>query len=759
MAKGKTIKIPNASMRKKKTTMIKSKRISKGTHVDYARHWRNFNTWVVELYPSYCTRRGKVLYKDIAEGGEETKELFEDFISCGVDHFVCERIKAKCKNCCDEDDLCEACVEKADITDDTHKKAKSAIRDGFKKEGFPLHRKVLEAMGDCCTGIRKTLVERMGNGYRKKSQRGARAMNIDLYTGLLGYFFRNSMPFMACFLALTWTTMGRGASVAALCYTHFSTASSSDFVTVSFPRHKGDQLGNRSHPKHLYCNAELPLMCPLFNLGVYLLCEGAGSSSKRIFNKSCPVASYRKAQKAAALASAEALIGELSDKEKQLLDLFLNCGAVKGQGGLHGIRKGATDLGRRFAHYVAVQIRGGWKIGGTGDVYHQYTAVEDRELGKGLSLGPCAAWTDAAFSCPPHFESITDDTVQRGLRTCFNIEQADQQLFFSRLLATVVAGANWLRQKYPVHVLFSTTLFASGLYDELLPLIKTEGLEATGITEKMRDRQNQRKLDEKLGICNHLLQELPHRIQTQMNTAVDKLTEHISEEMDNAAAPNTVTKRAFMEAISAMKDDLTTRFETTVQNLLAAPASSSSSNNEGSNGGLTEIRTDESGYRYYRHLHDGSFHDPHPAFDPCQGMTLASALHVWYFGHAFLKMRPLRDMEKGAFHPFPNGKKKQMKLNSLRSLVAVLERYCIRSNKPLPRSSEDLPLFMTSISQLFELRAKRLHSDPSRRRTTSYKVNPSTIKWTTLLVNLSRYAKSLNPSRTLSTLFNDTHNN
>jgi len=68
--------------------------------------------------------------------------------------------------------------------------------------------------------------------------------------------------------------MCRANSTMNVCFSHVGW--SGDALTVVLPSSKGDQSGENacSHePKHLFANPEKPEICPVFGLGVLLMCR------------------------------------------------------------------------------------------------------------------------------------------------------------------------------------------------------------------------------------------------------------------------------------------------------------------------------------------------------------------------------------------------------------------------------------------------------------------------------------------------------
>jgi hypothetical protein len=79
-----------------------------------------------------------------------------------------------------------------------------------------------------------------------------------------------TLLFAQLYLVLCWNLMARSCSVASLMYQHITWTD--DSLVVTIPRHKGDQEGTNTYPKHVYANPTMPELCPVLSLGLHVLC-------------------------------------------------------------------------------------------------------------------------------------------------------------------------------------------------------------------------------------------------------------------------------------------------------------------------------------------------------------------------------------------------------------------------------------------------------------------------------------------------------
>ena len=85
------------------------------------------------------------------------------------------------------------------------------------------------------------------------------------------------------FLSVLWTLFARSASVADIHMQFF--ALNCDAITIKLPRHKGDQDGRRSFPKHVYGNPYDVNLCIYTAIGMHIYTDLMPDNCTRIFQK------------------------------------------------------------------------------------------------------------------------------------------------------------------------------------------------------------------------------------------------------------------------------------------------------------------------------------------------------------------------------------------------------------------------------------------------------------------------------------------
>lgn len=195
------------------------------------------------------------------------------------------------------------------------------------------------------------------------------------------------------FLLLCWNLMARSVSVGTLMYVHVTW--DMDALICNIPKHKGDQEGKHSYPRHIYANVLNPVICPVLAFAVYLWTRGVqldgeeGAPSPMVF-------------------------GKLSEKRfsdwlvkicKVFAEIILALGIIVTEIGTHSFRKGvATFLsgcpGGPSA--IAIWLRAGWSLGKVASRYIFEGQGGDQFVGRaatGLDLN------EPSFAIlPPHFD-------------------------------------------------------------------------------------------------------------------------------------------------------------------------------------------------------------------------------------------------------------------------------------------------------------------------------------------------------------------
>ena len=88
--------------------------------------------------------------------------------------------------------------------------------------------------------------------------------------------------FLHAFLLLSWNLMSRASTTSSVRMAHVKWENDSLIIHVA--RHKSDQEGQRTDPKHLYANPVQPYLCVLTSLAVYWATFGAPQFEDLLFD-------------------------------------------------------------------------------------------------------------------------------------------------------------------------------------------------------------------------------------------------------------------------------------------------------------------------------------------------------------------------------------------------------------------------------------------------------------------------------------------
>jgi hypothetical protein len=160
-----------------------------------------------------------------------------------------------------------------------------------------------------------------------------------------------------------------------------------------FPKHKGDESGEVSLPKHVYANPSQPFCCPILAFGLYEFTRGYRSRASLLFESKFEATEARFSKWL--LNTCENISDSLLTFGLELIDL-----------GTHSFRKGAASFLSSMpggASIIAIYLRAGWSLGPVQSRYILECDGGDQLCGRaatGLSI------TDANFAAlPPHFLS------------------------------------------------------------------------------------------------------------------------------------------------------------------------------------------------------------------------------------------------------------------------------------------------------------------------------------------------------------------
>jgi len=199
------------------------------------------------------------------------------------------------------------------------------------------------------------------------------------------------------FLLFCWNLMARCVSVSGIMFDHIGWEG--DAMTIIFPKHKGDQEGEHSAPKHVYANPRNPEICPILAFAVFIWTIGfrRDGAKRTLFGDT-------KHTEERFSAWLRKMLGSAAE------DLIL-MGIAIIEIGTHSFRKGIASFlacltGGPSA--IAIYLRAGWSLGAVTARYIIEGGGGDQLCGR-AATGICIM--EASFAdLPPHF-NLSDGPV------------------------------------------------------------------------------------------------------------------------------------------------------------------------------------------------------------------------------------------------------------------------------------------------------------------------------------------------------------
>lgn len=356
----------------------------------------------------------------------------------------------------------------------------------------------------------KMKMESFLDGYKKKVQAKKLSGEMPLHEGRrpasFGLFRRmaekaysatadtNQSAFGAIFLVLSWNLMARCVSTASLMFMHMSW--DGDCMKVTFPKHKGDQKGDRAEPKAVYANPLDPLVCPILALALFVFSMGTRTQPEKasLFGK--PDAAEKR--------FSEWLAKLVQDMESELESY----GIKKEDVGTHSLRKGLITYLCGIPggpSIVSICKRAGWSLG-VKDRYIFLAGGDDEVCGR-AACGLDHNSTKFAV-LPPHFKNISELVTDENWDEILPPYRAYLPFSFRGitpfLLASLVHHRQWIKDYLPAnHPIKTSPVWTTGIVDRLAPHVEggvlhnaNTGLIAKGVGPKFGKRAcKRRKMD------------------------------------------------------------------------------------------------------------------------------------------------------------------------------------------------------------------------------------------------------------------------
>jgi hypothetical protein len=285
------------------------------------------------------------------------------------------------------------------------------------------------------------------------NKEGKEPMSVELYKLLCESFLEYGTVngvFAYCYLVLTWNLSCRASNTAGIRFSDISWSTSFDSFAISFGHSKTDQLGDEAkYLRHMYANPNLPLICPVLSLSMYLTSCFSTVQSKDDYLFPGSEQSIR--------------FGKLLVNVLKKKDIVNQLGFSLSNLGTHSIRKGAVSYLSSLPGgppVAAICIRAGWTMGKVKDVYMRYVTSGDQFVGRCLAMLPILRMEFA--SSPPHFikGEEEEEAWVEDLR-CLQFPMVRMIVTFGRLtkmcLALMLFHRDWLSSTLKTNHVFLVT--------------------------------------------------------------------------------------------------------------------------------------------------------------------------------------------------------------------------------------------------------------------------------------------------------------
>ena len=317
----------------------------------------------------------------------------------------------------------------------SYQSKRSGLFHLFRSFRVPQPPTLKEDLKSAMKGLKRTVAREKQRGDGR-IEVGKEPMSFALYKFLATNFLEMSGSdgfFGWCFLVLSWNLACRSSNTCTLQLKHFRWIE--DCFAIFFAHQKNDQGGTKKHPRHIYPNPLEPVICPLLALTMYLLLFGhILSENGSLFPGNDQYIRFSKLLKRTIDLHRDTIISMGHDPE------FI---------GVHSIRKGAATYASSGSTSgpsgAAVNLRVGWTLGNTQDLYIWYEAAGDQYCGRVLSGLPLSSHKFAIIG--PRFflnESVTQNIVSYAVKTCFVKGPANFEAILMHGLATCLFHYDFL---------------------------------------------------------------------------------------------------------------------------------------------------------------------------------------------------------------------------------------------------------------------------------------------------------------------------
>jgi hypothetical protein len=381
--------------------------------------------------------------------------------------------------------------------------AQSALVDVYKRHGAVFPQAFYGSIGDVQKGAQRKRAQEKVEGLVPLEE-GKAAIPGHLYLDLVEALLKSGEDiFCHTFAVCSWVLMCRVSNVADLRGAHLSWEN--DAVVISIVKHKADQGGERTDPKHCYANPFNPSACVVTALAIYFAVYGPPKAqTDHVFEGNRQHERFVEA------------IRRVLQSNLRLKEELERLGITAEDIAAHSFRKG----GRSFAQggttggpsTPSILLRGLWALEGIDKKYVRYEAAADQFIGRILAMLDINSPDFAVLF--PHFDTV-DDTVLAAVRSCFPDAPKQMECVLIQCLASLVFHRGTLRRDLQKdHPLFKSVAFAQGVVDSLAGRValafENDKVSPTGVPPHVSIQRQLRQVNESM-------ESLPDRVRTAIS--------------------------------------------------------------------------------------------------------------------------------------------------------------------------------------------------------------------------------------------------
>lgn len=400
----------------------------------------------------------------------------------------------------------------------------SALVELFKRHGSALPERFYQRIKDVQKGAQRKRAQEKADGIIPLEE-GKAALPGHLYLELVDLLLKSD-DFVFCytFAVCSWVLMCRVSNVANLRAAHLKWIQ--DSLLISLVKHKADQEGERTDPKHCYANPFNPSACVVTAIAVYFACYGAPQEARgQVFTGTRQYDRFVES------------IQRVLNANPSLRAKFEALGITAEDIAAHSFRKGARSFAQGGTtggpSTPSLLVRGGWALEGMDKKYVRHEGAADQFIGRIVAMLDINSPDFAVLA--PHFNAV-DDEVLEAVHNCFPCPLKELESVLVMCLASLVYHSQYFEANLPkTHPLLRSAVFSQGYAAKLRGRValsfEHDTVSATGVPPHV-------SIQRQMAHVTKTLTELPGKMQAVLR-----------EELEQRAADAGSITRANLEQI------------------------------------------------------------------------------------------------------------------------------------------------------------------------------------------------------------------